>query len=331
MASSENWIWDQYWHSNRIASCFDGGSQTNYQGEVRKTWELFFSGLNNKSRILDLCTGNGAVAFIAGEVSENNKKQFHITGADLANIDPARFLKGYENLPFKINFKGGVNAEELPFDNESFDAVTSQYGIEYADVAKVFGEMARVVVGGGKVKMVAHARDGIVVKNCKVDNAEADFLLNGPLLAAAQNAITMVSRYGRGDVGLTSETKQDLKEADAVFASAIQQTAEKLKDAINPMMRDNAINVLVHTYRHFDYFAESVLLEKLNELKGEILAHSSRLSALENASVGQQGAEDWAKDLINLGFENVTNEPMFDGEKDRLIAWQIEANKVTDE
>ena len=327
MSSSENWIWDQYWHSNRIASCFDGGSQTNYQGEVRKSWELFFSSLANKSRILDLCTGNGAVPLIAGEVSEKNNKQFSITGADLANIDPARFLQGYASLPFKINFKGGVNAEDLPYENESFDVVTSQYGIEYGDVAKVFGEMARVVAAGGKVKMVIHARDGIVVKNCKVDAEEANFLLNGPLFGAAEKAITMVSRYGRGDVQRTSEINQDLQKADANFAQAVEEVAAKLKNAVNPMMRDNAINILVHTYRHFNHFDESVLLGKLKELYGEISAHANRLSALDNASIDQQGAEKWAKNLASLGFENVTNEPMFDGAKDRLIAWQIAADK----
>ena len=59
--------WDLYWHADRIASCFDGAGGSNYDERLAGRWRAFFESLPRGSRILDLCTGNGAIAAIAAE------------------------------------------------------------------------------------------------------------------------------------------------------------------------------------------------------------------------------------------------------------------------
>ena len=41
-------IWSQYWHYDRIASCFDGAGQSNYADEIAGGWRRFFETLNSR-------------------------------------------------------------------------------------------------------------------------------------------------------------------------------------------------------------------------------------------------------------------------------------------
>src|SRR4051812_8600842 len=120
--------WDRYWQADRIASCMDGAGQSNYDDRVAAGWRAFFRSLPAGSRILDLCTGNGAVAVIAAEVCSVHRKNFAITGIDLADIDPKRFVSRYGSIADGISFVAKANCEALRFADSSFDAVVSQYG-----------------------------------------------------------------------------------------------------------------------------------------------------------------------------------------------------------
>src|SRR5690348_5313060 len=59
-------IWDQYWHADRLASCLNLDTP-NYTADMRAGWSGFLSPLPDGARVLDICTGNGAVAAIAVE------------------------------------------------------------------------------------------------------------------------------------------------------------------------------------------------------------------------------------------------------------------------
>src|SRR5215212_736587 len=117
--------WDRYWHFNRIASCMDDAGRSNYDERIAGPWRAFFAGLP-PCDVLDICTGNGAVALIAATAGMS------VTGIDLADIDPARFVTPMAETLSGIRFLGGTNAAALPFPDGSFGAVVSQYGIEYA-------------------------------------------------------------------------------------------------------------------------------------------------------------------------------------------------------
>ena len=63
-------------------------------------------------------------------------QDFAVAGIDSAAIDPARYAIRHGELLQTIQFHGNTRMEELPFPDGMFDAVISQYGIEYGELQK---------------------------------------------------------------------------------------------------------------------------------------------------------------------------------------------------
>jgi len=101
------------------------------------------------NRLLDLATGTGDVAIGAAR----HHPQIQVIGLDFAKaMLEAAAAKVYPaGLSKRIHLVQG-DAMNLPFPQESFDAVTVAFGIRnMPDRQKVLEEMTRVLVPGGKV------------------------------------------------------------------------------------------------------------------------------------------------------------------------------------
>lgn len=100
-------------------------------------------------RWLDAATGTGAVAIRAARAGAE------VTGLDLALrlVETARRLAADEGLV--IRFDVG-DCEDLPYDDASFDVVTSAVGVIFApDHGAVARELARVCRPGGRLGLVS--------------------------------------------------------------------------------------------------------------------------------------------------------------------------------
>jgi SAM-dependent methyltransferase len=96
-------------------------------------------------RHLDVATGNGNVALLSA------KRGAHVTGLDLTSqyFDEARARARHAGVD--IDFIEG-DAEHLPFPDDSFDLVTSTYGVQFAPRHEyAAAEMARVCRPGGLI------------------------------------------------------------------------------------------------------------------------------------------------------------------------------------
>lgn len=113
-------------------------------------------------RWLDVATGTGAVARLAARAGAD------VTGLDLAPalIDTAR--RRAEEQGLDVRFDVG-DAENLPYDDESFDVVVSSIGIMFApDHAAVARELARVCRPGGRLGLANWTPDSGVADMFRV-------------------------------------------------------------------------------------------------------------------------------------------------------------------
>lgn len=107
-------------------------------------------------RWLDLATGTGEIAVRAAEGGAE------VTGLDLAPdlIDRARSRA--DDAGVEVELLVG-DAENLPFDDASFDTVTSTFGVMFApDHRAVAAELARVCMPGGRLGLLTwHPTEGV--------------------------------------------------------------------------------------------------------------------------------------------------------------------------
>jgi len=116
---------------------------------IDKLWRRKAIGLLKKlqpKRILDIATGTGDLALAALKLNPD-----HVTGVDISNkmlaVGQQKIIK--KQLQDKVTLKYG-DAEALPFEDRSFDAIISAFGVRnFGDLQKGLAEMSRVLDEGG--------------------------------------------------------------------------------------------------------------------------------------------------------------------------------------
>lgn len=319
-------IWDDYWHCDRIASCFDGAGAANYDESLLAGWRDFFGALPQRCRILDLCTGNGAIALVAAEVGRAAGKGFDVAAIDRAAINPVAYVTRNRELLDSIRFQGGIAAEALPFADRAFDAVVSHYGLEYTDLSRSVLELARVAAAGARARLVVHAAEGRVAADAKRIIAEADLLLDAIALPeAARRCFSAVTEVERDPAAGEAERRR-AGEAFAAFQAALQRLAETIPAAADAGMLRNCGAVLLDTYRRRSGLHRDQLLAKADEVESEIRAHRGRLAALVAAAVDEEGLDALAGYLRRGGAVDIERAPLLNAAG--LIGHVLEARFV---
>lgn len=183
-ASTRASIWTRHW-ARGVAHSFDASGGGAYGGPIASFWQHRFGDLQTGQRVLDLATGNGALPRLL--VEGRPDLDVLIDAIDVASIAPAWAASLPDSRRKRLRFHGGVSMEFLPFADRSFDLVTSQYGIEYADPGRAVPEMLRVAGATGRIVLVMHTARSRPVALAKVELAHLDWLLSdrGLLRAAA--------------------------------------------------------------------------------------------------------------------------------------------------
>lgn len=123
--------WTNYWQTGNLHSCLVTRSEGEEDVPVHDhDWRQFFGALEDGARILDVGTGNGAVAQLAYDTGKQGDKHFEVHGVDAAEISTAGPSDGETG---EVHFHAAVPMESLPFEDDWFDCVVSQYALEYSD------------------------------------------------------------------------------------------------------------------------------------------------------------------------------------------------------
>lgn len=321
-AKDQDWVWDRYWQFDRIASCFDVKG-SNYPPEIEQEWNEFFANLPGNSAILDVCTGNGAIARFAAKYAQENKKQFAIIGIDKADIDPKKFARKSEGEKL-ITFKGKVKAEALLFPDNSFDAVISHYGFEYTNHAKTLDEIARVLKSGGRAKLITHAAEGSPAQNAKAEIGKIRFLIHDlDIFTKASIATEAAWQIGRAAPLERMEMQAKIMPKLQAFRDAMKKLAEKLKgDPENPVLHAT-YGLLHHTFEVHAQVDLETLLDKINETKLEARAHLGRIEALIAAALSKEDAQAITHAAEHLGFGEASVEPFTLEAGKKLVGWNL--------
>ena len=170
--------WSEYWASGALTSLPEDFA-FNYDGEVERFWREQFEALPSGGCMLDICTGNGPIALLAARWAQEANRAVEITAVDAARIRPdsiAQRSPADAELLAAIRFLGETPVEALPFEDGSFELVTSQYGLEYCRLDEAAPEVARVLAPGGRLAMVCHAPSSEIIETMADEQVDYEAL-----------------------------------------------------------------------------------------------------------------------------------------------------------
>lgn len=296
-------LWELFW-----AEAGTHGSTAFFppaaQQAIAAKWCAYFAGLQSHSSILDVATGAGAVLAYAGRALPHGAS-YKLTGVDLASSAPAHAAS--------MHYHGGVDAASLPFRDQSFDHVTSQFGIEYAGFEQALGEAARVC--GRGMKMLVHAADGVVVRQNGMQADQADWILNDlrlpdrlahhftdPSFKSASDIEQLL-----GAIRNRGETDENVTMLESVYSAAL--AAQKLRQMQGPRRAREAVA----------------------ELAKQLELHRDRMRLLGGAGIERTRIDAASLDLRSRGFGDARVEEERFGAHNHLVGYWIEASRTIKE
>lgn len=304
LPETDNWHWTRYWRFHRIASCFDRDG-SNYPDSFFKEHKDFFSTLPPQSVLLDLCTGNGAVARCAAHYSQLNQRGFRIIAVDHADIDPLAFVPEKKIAPGVLEFMGNINVETLPFATSSCHGVVSQYGLEYTNYERSLSELARVLKPQGQAMLVCHAQEGQPVRDAKMEMEHIELVVGRwKLYELARHALRKAWEW---DLQKGSDAIDTLA-AVRSFTRGLHQLDQQRRRTPTPFL-ESTYGLLRHCFEVRKSFALPEILNKINDIEIETLAHQGRLLAMIKAALSHEDCRSWITWAATCGLRAQAPKP----------------------
>jgi SAM-dependent methyltransferase len=292
--------WTEYWRTGQAASCTHAAWQPGFAAQ----WRTFFASQTDGACVLDVATGNGAVLLHAASTRLN------VTGIDAADIDP---LAHTHNEALRdVLFLGGVRIEHLPFADEAFDAVSSQFGFEYAEEERACIEVARVLRPCGAIRLVMHSKAGAVWRDV-ADRTERLRIVLAPdgVLTRLNNAATQL------------ESKEaDLADALARFRALPGEAAPD--DAATFYVR-GLLRIWLARERYDAAGVSHAVSDAVSRARAVFLRQDAMLCAAHSAP-DMERLRDRFRDA---GVDTKAPIPILDAGGEQ-IAWQLDGSRCTD-
>ena len=162
--------WSIFWDETGLEGrCYVPGDVL---GPLDEQWAHFAAKLPFGASVIDLGCGAG----IVGRNLLGHRGDLQITGIDSARVPAPTHPQ--------IKVLSSVSMETLPFDDNSFDAAVSQFGIEYGKIVETAPELERVLKPGARFCFVVHHRDSETVGEGSARRQALRALTSGPFKSA---------------------------------------------------------------------------------------------------------------------------------------------------
>lgn len=319
--------WSRYWASGALHSC-PGSFARNYDGALAQFWIDAYQALPPGAQVLDLCTGNGALPRLALGLDGGSDRGLLIDAVDLANVGPPWLAELDDDRRQRVHFHAGVAVEQLPFSAAAFDFVSSQYGIEYADLGRAFSEVARVLRPDGQFQALLHHAESrpVLMGRAERDVLRSIVLAEAGLLASAQPMLALIARAQdpaqraalNADAG-AERARLQFNGVQAQIRSAL--LAEPLSTAVLTQVRDDVQRCLSLAQQGRTAEAESALRAMREAYQeAELRQHELVESALDPQAMATRRTE-----LTGLGFHAIDIAPLH--YRDYLMGWALRATR----
>ncbi|MCL1097467.1 class I SAM-dependent methyltransferase [Shewanella gelidii] len=311
--------WSDYWNQGHLTS-FGDSFQGNYEGVLKDCWQETFTELPEQFKVLDVATGNGALALLVRECCEG--KVGTVIGVDFAKVHQPEPIA---HTTIKVDLVSNKNCEALvDYESQSFDAVISQFGIEYSDFNLSLPEASRVLKPKGVLTIVSHHFQSLVIRRNErilslIRSKETKQLLETMArLVKAMGEVREPEDIARVKANETCETIR--KELNSTINQLVKNDEDALKDSelmsyVATIFQKGMLWPLAEKLRYLDF------------VKQQILALELRLKELTDASIDENQLGELISKLNKFGLTLVAVKVLKTAEK-QIVSWFIQAEKL---
>lgn len=320
-------IWTRYWSSGALHSCATS-FERNYDGAVERFWSRQFAQLRPADRVLDVGTGNGALPLLLFSTWAGRAEGPQCDAIDLAAIAPEQRVPELARYREQVRFHPETSVEALPFPDASFDLATAQYALEYTDPERSLAELARILRPGGRLALLAHHADSVLLRVAEEELAHCALLLRaGGMLESAQRLLPYVA------LAATPEGVRRLREdpaaeaARAAFNQAAQDVVATRERARVPDLLQEIPDQIALGLRDLPRLGQEGVARHLAALAQAVSDTAARLDELRRFALDAEGVDAWCARARAAGFEMQRCEPLRHDDG-ALMAWAIEARRA---
>lgn len=297
--------WSTYWRNQEAHS----GGTAPYGAVLESLWQRLFESTGKRARVLDVGTGSGDVAILMARHSVAAELEWEITGVDAAEIHPPPALPSA--IREQLTLLPETRAEKLPFDDASFDLITSQFAVEYADLNSALSECLRVLKPGAEMGVMAHCEDSGLVRGSRATIAVLDQALDEggvfdrveKLIQKVQPLLSEKDVYGLQKDPIANQLRVAYNESigrlqQSVTSRALVPFADQLLTDITSVIRSCA------------HLSMTDVHKELARIRGKYVDSRKRaLDQLEAASTGERIAD--ALQALGIPKEQIHAEDVF--------------------
>ena len=305
MMSDSAKSWSDYWNQDSA----DGEVFVNAEGErspaLAEFWQAHFASLQDGARVIDLASGAGS---IYADLPEEHT--FQLSATDISDVALKALQARYPQASTIV-----CSADAIPLDDESFDAVVTQFGVEYAGIG-AFAEAARLVAPGGRFIGLCHIRGGHFDSDNRPQLAEA-------MLVHEQEFIDHATRMA---IAAFAGDPAALKRAQDAFVTAAAPVVEGMGRC-----RKGIHTYLYQGFRQLYERRQQYDLEDitgwLDAMRGELDVTLDRRGRMCAAALSQSDVDEIKKVFEEQGLKDVHCTPFNTPGNDLPVAWNLTAHK----
>lgn len=218
----------------------------------------------------------------------------------------------------RIEFHSRVPCEQQPFDDDSFDLVTSQFGFEYSDASETLSEVRRVLVPDGRFVAVVHHGDSELIVAARRELA---------LYSQALDELDVFNRLViyHEKLGTLEGSQEDIvarvnaatDEAKALVA-ALKSNETQFPGEEATKQLNGTVSILARPeFREAEKRVEAVRIAQ-----ADFEAARQRLVDMVEAALTETEMNELKLRASDVGFAAVHCLKLYDGER-ALAGWQV--------
>lgn len=305
--------WNRFWQGSGEAGAYasEGASHPAFKA----FWDEFFLLAVNaidRPRLIDLASGNGAV--VEHALGTFGDQLQSVSCVDISEAAIRNIRERFSQVDGMV-----ADVSEVPRESESFDIVTSQFGVEYAGPAAI-GEAARLLAPGGFMGLLMHHEGGNIQRQCQENLVAVKRVQNSQFLDRAEAMFTAgFAAIGGADRRPYDQAASELAPAVQELESIMKQYGEGIAGGTVATVYQ-AVGRIHSRIQHYDPQEVTAWLARMRD---ELTAYAGRMASMVACALDESAFNQIRDDLAENGHEILESGAMFLAEGEPPMAWAL--------